>query len=211
MKKLKSLLTFSMFFVLIALTVGCSRGSKVSNTASNVADKASNMATKASNTAQKASSVNPGVKKPEMIGKEIFAAFKTNNAAQFEKYFIHRRHQGDLNAMVNSVDFSDEQKQTSMELVEKTLKFLSDNNSQAIKNLFQRVRATAEEQGIDWNNAEYKDVEVNVVPVRDFAINMTVWEVLINFVNKGNDHQLKIPTAYNLDNGILIGDAKFAY
>jgi len=201
-------------FVMMALAVLCSCSSE-SNTLKKTAKagvaKTSNAAKNAVNSAAGAVSglVNGRTKDPTVLATEVFNSLKSNDLSKFSNCIINDRHIGEFKAMLNSVELSTEQKATSMGFVTRTLNSWSQNDNALTANFFNNLLKKGENDfGINWKNAELKNVQVDVVPVTDFQINQTVYQMHIDFESDGDAHQLKIPTAYNLQDGILIADAQ---
>ncbi len=193
--------------ILMALCIcffSCTSGEQSSNTATTHSNNAQTQATtggQASNTAYQR------FLNPNKIGYEVYAALKDNDLNRFKQLFVNAGHYSEFDKMVRSVNLTQEQLDNSLGYVNKTLNFWTNNNAAQVERLFNKVRTAGENKGVNWQSTELTNFEVNIVPVNDFALEMTVYQILINFMNNGVAHQIKVPTAYYLENGILIADA----
>ena len=203
---------FILVIFALALLCGCSSESNtLKNTAKAGVSKTTNAAKGAVSSAASAVSglVNGRTKDPTVLATEVFNSLKSNDLSRFSRCIINDRNLGEFESMLNSINLSAEQKATSLGFITRTLNSWSQNDNALTANFFNNLLKKGKNDfGINWKNAELKNVQVDVVPVKDFQINQTVYQMHVDFESDGETHQLKIPTAYNLKDGILISDAQ---
>ncbi len=204
-------LTVAMAIAIFALCGCSSETNTAKNTAKSAISKTKDAVKSGSNSAKSAVAglINGRTKDPNVLATEVFNAFKSKDLSKFSQCIINNRNQSEFEAMVNTVELTAEQKATTLGFVYRTLNSWSQNNNALTGSFFNNLLKKGESQyGINWANSELKNIQVDVVPVNDFQLKQTVYQMHIDFVSNGKEHQLKIPTAYNLQNGILIGGAE---
>lgn len=150
----------------------------------------------------------PNLKEPEKAGQEIFNTLKNYDYEGFRSFFMGPAYRSDVERMVRSVKLSPKQLDNSMSVLDNTMNHWSKNDYAAVKMLFNNLYRSGKKMGINWKNAEFKDVQKKIVGVKDFGLTINVFNIYVNFTADGKDHQLQLPKSFDLANGIVIADAK---
>jgi len=148
---------------------------------------------------------------PEAIGKLVLQSFKNHDFEQFRDVFVSSKHRADIEHMINSTDLNQAERTKSMEVLNSSLAFWSDNNYASIEQGYNSIYNYGKELGVDWSNAELKSVKNQVVAVQDFGLNINVQDIYINFVSNNKEHQIQLPKCFDLKSGHLVGEAKIVY
>lgn len=194
----------SIFFLLFFLFASCSsEGSK------KYAEKAANAT--GAKAASAMSATKTAVKQiatpnPSKLGFEAFTAIQTNDLQRFKNCFISTANRSAMAESINAIDLTEEQRTNSFTFLDRTLDFLTRDDQAIVGNIFNKIKKAGADNGITWAKSELIDFKTEMVSINDFGLKWNVYEILINFKNDGKDHQLKIPTTYTLDEGILMSD-----
>lgn len=148
---------------------------------------------------------------PESIGKLVLQSFKNYDFEQFRDVFVSNKHRADVETMIRSVNLNEEELNNSMDVLNSSMAFWSDNNYSSIKKGYNSIYSYGKELGVDWNNVKLKNVKNQVVSVQDFGLNINVQDIYITFVSNNKEHQIQIPKCFDLKSGHLVGEAKIVY
>lgn len=202
----------SILFLVFILFVSCSsEGSKkyaekATSAASAAGAKAANAVNTTATPAKQIATPNPN-----KLGFEAFTALQTNDLQRFKNCFITTANRPSMAKSINSIDLTAEQRENSFVFLDRTLDFLTKDNQAIVANIFNKIKKAGDDKGIKWAKSELIDFKTEMVSINDFGLKWNVYEILINFKSKGKNHQLKIPTTYSLDEGILMSDISLVF